>query len=666
MTQQDRVESPQALRALPLETLDAVCAGLREEIIQLCGAVGGHLGASLGAVELIVALHRVFKSPRDLLVFDVGHQAYAHKLLTGRRAGMGTLRQEGGVAPFTDPSESPHDAFVAGHACTAVSAALGMLEARRLRHEPGRVVAVIGDGALTGGLTFEGLNNAGPGLVVVLNDNQMSISANVGVVPELLRGPAARGFFEALGFSYLGPLDGHALPELIAGLEEARRAQRPVLVHVRTQKGKGFAAAEEDVRTRGHAMGPYALSEGRPVHTQSGRKTFSEAFAQVLEARMEVDPQVVVVTPAMLEGSALVSLKERFPERVFDVGIAEQHAVTFSAGLAAQGLKPVCAIYSTFLQRAYDQVIHDVCLPGLPVVFAIDRAGLVGGDGATHQGTYDLAYLRPLPGMGIAAPVFGEDLGPMLEAALAAGGPFAIRFPRGAVPDPAASGQETSFSEALTPGHRSSRASTSEILFAEALPTGRLPSGALTWGSGLLTETASEGRRGQETAPTGRVSTSGVSTGPVRPGVNRSEAPLTARPGTGPRVPLLRARWLKEAADPALTLVTLGPLGLTAMAAAKDEPRWSVLDACALQPLDEEAVRLAARCGRLVTVEEGTTHGGLGSAVLELLAREDRVCRVRTLGLPDRFVRHGDARAQRASLGLDAAGIHAAASELLK
>jgi 1-deoxy-D-xylulose-5-phosphate synthase len=638
---------------LPLESLDAVCAQLREEIIQICGEVGGHLGASLGAVDLIVALHRVFKSPRDLLVFDVGHQAYAHKLLTGRRARMGTLRQEGGVAPFIDPSESPHDAFVAGHACTAVSAALGMLEARRLRHEPGRVIAVIGDGALTGGLTFEGLNNAAAGLVVVLNDNQMSISINVGAVPRLLRGPAARGFFEALGFSYLGPVDGHALPELIAALEEARRARLPVLVHVVTQKGKGFPAAEEDARTRGHAMGPYALRAGKPVRSKNGRQTFSEAFAQVLEARMETDPKLVVVTPAMLEGSALVTLKERFPERVFDVGIAEQHAVTFSAGLAAQGLKPVCAIYSTFLQRAYDQVIHDVCLPRLPVVFAIDRAGLVGGDGATHQGTYDLAHLRPLPGMGIAAPVFGEDLGPMLEAALASGGPFAIRFPRGAVPDLVASVRASSTAEpsvsgplnagtlnsgTLNSGSSNSGSSNSGSPDSGSLPSrsldsGLLTLGTLTCGSGLPTATASLGRRGQETAPTGRVD--------------------------------LRARWLKEVPDPALTLVTLGPLGLAALAAAKEEPRWSVLDACALQPLDEEAILSAARCGRLVTVEEGTTHGGLGSAVLELLARQGRSCRVRTVGLPDRFVRHGDARAQRASLGLDAAGIHAAACELL-
>ena len=320
--------------------LPALCEELREEIIAVCGKVGGHLGASLGAVELIVALHRVFKSPVDKLVFDVGHQAYAHKLLTGRRARMGTLRQAGGIAPFLDPAESPHDAVAGGHACTAVSAALGLLEAERLRERPGRVVAVIGDGSLTGGLTFEGLNNAGdlPGpLCVVLNDNQMSISANVGAVARMLRGTGARALFEGLGFAYLGPLDGHDLKALVEAFRQARRAHRPMVVHALTQKGKGFAAAEQDERTRGHAMGPYELRDGKLVRSRRGRKTFSEAFAEALEAAMAKDERIVVVTPAMLEGSALTGLKARFEKRVFDVGIAEQHAVTFCAGLASGG-----------------------------------------------------------------------------------------------------------------------------------------------------------------------------------------------------------------------------------------------------------------------------------------------------------------------------------------
>ncbi len=583
-----QVESPKALRALPESELPRLCEELRGEIIAVCGKVGGHLGASLGAVELIVALHRVFKSPEDKLVFDVGHQTYAHKLLTGRAARMHTLRQQDGIAPFLDPVESPHDALLAGHACTAVSAALGMLEANARLNRPGKVVAILGDGALTGGLTFEGLNNAGnwpEPLVVVLNDNQMSISPNVGAVSQLLRTTRARSFFESLGFTYLGPVEGHDLPALIAAFREARNARKPIVVHVHTQKGRGFPDAEADATTRGHAMGPYEWRDGKLVRSRGGQRTYSEGFADALAEAMERDPRVVVVTPAMLEGSALTGLRDRFPKRVYDVGIAEQHAVTFSAGLAARGLRPVCAIYSTFLQRAYDQIIHDVCLPNLPVVFAVDRAGLVGADGATHQGAFDLSFLRPLPRMVIAAPVYGEDLAPTLEAALAHDGPSAIRFPRGTL------------------------------------------------------------------AP--------------------------APPGWEKGSPLRQARWLKRAASikgtgyisgpadclPQLTLVALGTLALPALEAAATEPGWSVLDARVL-PLDREAILEAARGGRLVTVEEGTTQGGLGSAVLELLAAEGLSAKVRLLGLPDRYVPHGDARVQRRELGLDAAGIHRAAKEL--
>jgi len=431
------IDSPEALRALPDSELPQVCQELREEIIALCGKVGGHLGASLGAVELIVALHRVFHSPKDALIFDVGHQAYAHKLLTGRRARMHTLRQAQGVAPFLDPRESPHDVVAAGHACTAISEALGILQARRQRGHTGRVVAVVGDGALTGGLSFEGLNNAGASglpLVVVLNDNQMSISANVGAVARMLPTREARHFFEALGLTYLGPLDGHSLPELEHAFKEAKRSPAPIVIHVRTQKGRGFPFAEEDANTRGHAMGPYELRAGKLVRTR-GRPTFSERFSEVLVDAMAADPRVCAVTPAMLEGSSLAVLKERFPERVFDVGIAEGHAVTFAAGLAAAGMRPVCCIYSTFLQRALDSVIHDVCLPSLPVTFAVDRAGLVGADGATHQGAYDLAMLRPLPHLRIAAPVTGEDLAPALAHALASDGPSVLRFPRATLPE---------------------------------------------------------------------------------------------------------------------------------------------------------------------------------------------------------------------------------------
>ncbi|NOK13356.1 1-deoxy-D-xylulose-5-phosphate synthase [Corallococcus exercitus] len=580
------VASPADVRALPEAALPGLCEALREAIITTCGRVGGHLGASLGAVELVVALHRVFHTPQDALLFDVGHQAYAHKLLTGRRDRMHTLRQAGGIAPFLDPRESHHDALAAGHACTAISAALGLLAGRRQLGHPGHVVAVVGDGALTGGLSFEGLNNAGGSplpLVVVLNDNQMSISANVGAIPALLRTRNARAFFESLGFTYLGPVDGHDLGALTRALREAKASSRPVVVHALTKKGRGFPPAEADEQTRGHAMGPYEWRDGKLVRSRGGRPTFSEAFAQVLGDALERDPRVVAVTPAMLEGSALTGLKARFPDRVHDVGIAEQHAVTFCAGLAAAGAKPVCVIYSTFLQRAYDQVVHDVCLPGLPVIFAVDRAGLVGADGATHQGAYDVSFLRPLPGLTQWAPVVGEDLAPMLAAALQASGPSVLRFPRGTLPD-------------LPP----------ELANAESE-------------------------------------------------ASRPDA-LTV-PG---------ARWLRRVPGSRLTLVTLGPLGLSALEAARNEPGWSVLDARRAWPLDEAALLEAAAGGHVVVAEEGTVRGGLGSAVLELYAAAGISPRVKLLGMPDVFLPHGDARVQRTELGLDAAGLRRAGHALLE
>jgi 1-deoxy-D-xylulose-5-phosphate synthase len=572
------VLSPKDVRALPAEELPALCAELRQEIISICGQVGGHLGASLGAVELVVALHRVFHAPEDDLVFDVGHQAYAHKLLTGRRSRMHTLRQEGGVAPFLDPRESHFDAFPAGHACTAVSVALGMAQAHARTGAPGRAVAIVGDGALTGGLTFEGLNDAGASglpLVVVLNDNGMSISANVGAVPRMLAGGGARAFFEALGFTYLGPVNGHALPELLPALAEARRSRRPVLVHVRTEKGRGLAEAEADLATRGHAMGPYEMRDGKLVRSRHGQPTWSDAVAEALGRAMERDERVVVVTPAMLEGSSLTGLARRFGPRVHDAGIAEQHAVTLAAGLAARGLRPVVCIYSTFLQRALDQVIHDVVLPRLPVIFAIDRAGLVGADGATHQGTFDLAFLRPLPGLRIDVPTFAEDVDAVLETALASPGPAAFRFPRGTLP----------------------------------------------------------------TTP----------------------ASIRLEPG-----PVTGARWLRRPEGAVAAIVSAGPLGLSALeAAAALEVPTAVLDVRALAPLDVARVLEACATGHVVTVEEGTVHGGLGSAVLELLAARGLSARLKTLGLPDAPVPHGDARMQRRALGLSPEGIAASVRELL-
>ncbi len=579
MTHSPHVDSPKALRALDAEALPELCEALRQEIIRVCGQVGGHLGASLGAVELTVALHRVFKSPVDRLVWDVGHQAYAHKMLTGRWARMATLRQAGGVAPFLDPTESEHDAFGAGHACTAISVALGLLEAKRQQSQPGQVVAIVGDGALTGGLSFEGLNNAGYGaapLKVVVNDNQMSISANVGAVPAMLaEGP--RAFFEALGFVFLGPVDGHDLSELQTALYALRECGKPAVLHVKTQKGRGFSFAEADPHTRGHAMGPYELRDGKLVRSRHGHATFSDAWADVLDRRMATDQRVVVVTPAMLEGSALTGLRGKYPSRVFDVGIAEQHAVTFAAGLAHGGLRPVVCLYSTFLQRAYDQVIHDVALPRLPVVFAIDRAGLVGADGATHQGAFDIASLRTVPHLEVAAAAFASDLEALLTYALAYSGPLALRFPRGTVPE--------------------------------------------EW------------------------------------------------PGLGPAGPGTRARWLLKAPNPQLTFVGVGPLVLAALGAARSPEaagRWSVLDARFVSPLDEEALREAAHCGALVTVEEASAPGGFGAAVLESLARQRLFPRVACAALPgNRFIRHGDARAQRAELGLDAAGLTRLGLEVL-
>lgn len=576
MTLLSRVDSPKALRALDAASLPALCEEVREEIIRVCGQVGGHLGASLGTVELTVALHRVFKSPVDRLVWDVGHQAYAHKILTGRRTRMETLRQAHGIAPFLDPTESEHDAFGAGHACTAISVALGILEAKRHLQQPGQVIAIVGDGALTGGLSFEGLNNAGHSskpLKVVINDNGMSISANVGAVPVMLR-QGARAFFESLGFVFLGPVDGHDLMPLEHSLRQLQACGKPAVLHVMTKKGHGFEHAEADLQTRGHAMGPYELRDGKLVRSRHGQQTFSDAWAAALEKKMRVDGRVVAVTPAMLEGSSLTGLKARFPDRVYDVGIAEQHAVAFAAGLAHAGLRPVVCLYSTFLQRAYDQVIHDVALPNLPVVIAVDRAGLVGADGATHQGLFDVAALRTVPNLEVAAATFGDDLETLLDYALEVGRPVAIRFPRGTLPP----------------------------------------------------------------------------------------KPADVAPSEG-----ARARWLRRVSNPQLTFVGLGPLVLSALAAAQSNPKWAVVDARFVAPLDENAIQVAATSGAIVTVEEGSERGGLGSAVLETLARLRLTPRVRVMALPAvGFIRHGDARVQRSEFGLDVTGLTRAALEVLE
>jgi 1-deoxy-D-xylulose-5-phosphate synthase len=622
----DRIDSPSDLKKLSLDELPALCQELRDEIIQTCAKNGGHLGSSLGAVEINVALHYVFDSPRDKIVWDVGHQAYAHKLLTGRRDRFRTIRQPGGLAGFPERDESEHDAFGVGHASTAVSAALGMIEGMRLAGDPGKAVAVLGDGALTGGVAFEGLNQVGylgRQMLVVLNDNEMSISPNVGALSEwfskkfasrtynrwrhsvkdflakLPKGAEAievirHGInatkalvtpgilFEGLGFHYVGPVDGHDVKGLVEALTKLTSFDAPVLLHAMTQKGKGYEPAENDLATRGHGLSFFDVATGKP--TKKASKGYTDLFADALCEELERNEKVVAITAAMLEGTGLAKAKLRFPERTYDVGIAEQHAVTFAAGLACEGVRPVVAIYSTFLQRAYDQIIHDVALQRLPVTFVLDRGGVVGADGKTHQGAFDLAYLRCVPNLVVMAPSDENELRHMLHTALAHDGPAALRFPRGA-----------GLGVALDPVPR-----------------------VLELGKGRLAR-----------AVAGKPDVCVVAIGStVRPAVTAAEA--------------------------------LAASGLAV----------SVVDARFAKPLDEElVVAEALRAGRLLTVEEGCLPGGFGSAVLEALERRGLVgegLAVRRLGLPDRFVTHGDQAKQRAELGLDADGIARACRDLAK
>ncbi len=621
----DRIDSPTDLKALAVSDLPRLCQEIRDEIVQTCSKNGGHLGSSLGAVEINVALHYVFSTPRDKLVWDVGHQAYAHKLLTGRRERFGTIRLPGGLAGFPERHESPHDAFGVGHASTAISAALGMLEAKRMNGEGGKVVAIVGDGAMTGGVAFEGLNQAGylgRDLLVVLNDNEMSISPNVGAMSEWLSKKfASRTYnrwrhqvkdflaklpkgeqaievirhginatkalltpgilFEGLGFHYVGPVDGHDVASLVEVFQKLATFDAPVLLHAVTTKGKGYAPAEGDAATRGHGLSFFDVATGKPVK-KGGAKAYTDLFAEALCEEMARDKRVVAITAAMLEGTGLIKAKQRFPERTCDVGIAEQHAVTFAAGLACEGVRPVVAIYSTFLQRAYDQIIHDVALQKLPVTFALDRGGLVGADGKTHQGAFDLAYLRCVPNLVVMAPSDENELRNMLHTALAIDGPAAFRFPRG----------------------------------------------------------------GGE-------------------GVALDSEPKALEIGKGR---LVRA----VAGTPDVSVVAIGSTVRAAVAAAEalasEGIAVSVVDARFVKPLDEELVAAeAARARRVVTVEEACLPGGFGSAVLEALERRGLVAEgilVRRLGLPDAFVTHGDPAKQRAELGIDRDGIARACREL--
>jgi 1-deoxy-D-xylulose-5-phosphate synthase len=618
----DTINSPADLRRLREDQLPALCRELRGRIIGVVTQNGGHLASSLGVVELTVALHYVFESPSEPIVWDVGNQAYAHKLLTGRRERFSSLRQLDGLSGFTRREESEHDPFGAGHASTSISAALGLAEGRRLRGQRGKVVAVIGDGGMTGGLAFEGLNHAGTlerDLVVVLNDNGMFISGQVGAMSAWLsRRLTGRGFnlarrrvkdlltgfprwgdvaldwlrrgvegtkalltpgilFEGLNFQYVGPVDGHDLPELVALLRRVKLLDGPVLVHARTVKGRGLSCAEDDP-SRYHGVAPFCPDEEPGAAPVRPASAFTAVFSEALVELAGRDERVVAITAAMPDGTGLSAFAARFPERFYDVGIAEEHAVTFAAGLACEGRRPVVAIYSTFMQRGFDQLVHDVCLQRLPVVFVLDRAGVVGEDGATHHGQFDLCYLRCVPNLVVLAPADGDELRRMLEWAVAIGQPVALRFPRGAAP-------------AGLPG-------------APGLQLGR-------------------GR--QVRTPAGRPDVALLACGHcLAPSLEAAER-LSAEHG------------------------------LEAL----------VADARFVKPLDRELVlSLAEAAGRLVTVEEGALEGGFGQAVAALLLEAGRPVPLRCLGLADRFVPHGRPEELRRLLELDAPGIARAAARL--
>jgi len=467
----ESIGSPADLKRLAQDQLPALAEEMRRYLIRTLAPIGGHLGAGLGVVELTIALHYLFDSPRDKIVWDVGHQAYPHKMLTGRFTRMPTIRQYGGLSGFTKRSESEHDPFGAGHASTSISAAYGMAVGRDLQGENHHAVAVIGDGALSGGMAFEAMNHAGAHdnrLLVILNDNEMSIAPNVGAVSaylariitgrtytgvkdtakrvlsrlpgaldaarrleEHVKGMITPGtLFEELGFRYIGPIDGHDFEHLLPTLSNCKHLDGPVLLHVLTRKGLGFSPAEEDPETW-HGLGPYDPESGRPMPAADGPPSYTQVFADTLADLADQDARIVAITAAMPGGTGLARFARRHPERCFDVGIAEQHAVTFAGGLAVEGLRPVVAIYSTFLQRGYDQIIHDICIQNLPVIFCMDRAGIVGADGATHAGSFDIAYLRCLPNITLMAPKDENELRHMLATALALPGPCAIRYPRG-------------------------------------------------------------------------------------------------------------------------------------------------------------------------------------------------------------------------------------------
>ena len=598
------INSPSDLRKVPRAHLRALADELRAYLLESVSKTGGHLSSNLGTVELTVALHHVYNTPEDRLVWDVGHQTYPHKILTGRRDRMKTLRQLGGLSGFPQRAESEFDCFGTAHSSTSISAALGMAVAAKIQGLERHVVAVIGDGAMTAGMAFEALNNGGVAdcnLLVILNDNDMSISPPVGALnryfAQLLSGrfyaaaknvgksvlkgapplfelakrleEHAKGMvvpatlFEKFGFNYIGPIDGHDLDSLIPTLENIKLLEGPQFLHVVTKKGQGYKLAEADPVAY-HGPGKFDPAVGLQKPAVAPKTTFTQVFGQWLCDMAALDPRLVGITPAMREGSGMVEFEQLFPERYFDVGIAEQHAVTFAAGLASEGLKPVVAIYSTFLQRAYDQLIHDVAIQNLPVVFALDRAGLVGADGATHAGAYDIAYLRCIPNISVACPSDENECRQLLSTAFGQNHAVAVRYPRGA-------GAGVKVQESL-----------------EGLPFGK---------------------------------------GEVR------------RHGSGVAILVFG------------TLLHPALLAAEALGATVVNMRWA-------KPLDTDLLLQVARSHtRLVTLEEGCVMGGAGSAVSEFLHTAGIVLPVLQLGLPDLFIEHGDPVHLLAMHGLDAAGI---------
>ena len=619
----NQINAPADLKQLPQSDLPKLAAEIRQLIIETCAKNGGHIAPSLGVVELTIALHKVFNSPEDKLIWDVGHQAYAHKIICGRRDNFCTLRTLDGISGFPKRCESEHDVWEVGHSSTSLSAATGYAVARDLAGKTNKVVAVIGDGSMTGGIAFEGLNHAGHlnrDLVVVLNDNEMSIAENVGAVSGFLSRTSSSEFihkfkreteqlikhaksdmgqaairlarkiensfkglftpamlFQAFGFEYIGPIDGHDLPLLLETMERDKKLDNAVLIHVITTKGKGYKPAEQNPSLF-HGVGPFELETGKVLKGKGGAASYTAIFGNTLARLAEEDERVVAITAAMPDGTGLTNFAKQHPERFFDVGIAEQHGATFAAGLACEGKKPVFAVYSTFLQRAYDQVLHDVCIQNLPVVFALDRGGVVGNDGPTHHGVFDLSYLRHIPNMTLMAPKDENELQHMLKTAIDFNGPIALRYPRG-------NGYGVPLDQDLKP---------------------------LTIG---------------------------------------------------------KAELLREGADG--VLVALGSMVYPALDAAAELATegldLSVVNARFVKPLDAELLlQLVKRFGRLVTLEENALQGGFGTAVLELLEEQGLQAQVLRIGYPDQYIEQGEQHELRAMHGLDKEGIAKSARMFFK